>query len=73
MGQRYPYSAIWTKNTVVTIHIYGGRAIFLLFFDHQDTESEWSGIEMSIYQPILTHKKIAKALWDNKNHTLKNG
>ena len=34
MGQRYPYYTIWEKNTVVIIHIYGARAIFLLFCDH---------------------------------------
>ena len=28
------------KNVVAVLHIYGDRTIFLLFFDHQDTESE---------------------------------
>ena len=39
------------------IHIYGARSIILLFRNHQDTASESREIEMSIYQPIFTHKK----------------
>ena len=39
-GQWYPYSIIWEQNIVVIIHIYGARAISLLFCDHQDTEYE---------------------------------
>ena len=40
MVQLYTYYTIWEKNIVVIIHIYGARAIFLLFYYHQDTESE---------------------------------
>ena len=40
MGQQYPYSASLEENIVVFIHIYGIRAILLLFCDHQDTESK---------------------------------
>ena len=47
------------------LHIYGARSIFLLFHDHQDTKYEACEIEMSISQPIYTHKNISKALKDN--------
>ena len=52
------------------IYIYGARAIFLLFCDHQDTESESHEIEISIYQPIFTQKYSTNALWDNIAYTL---
>ena len=38
------------------VHIYGARAIFLLFYDNQDTESESRGIEMGEPRPIFIHK-----------------
>ena len=38
IGKRYPYSTSGEKNIVVVLHIYGARSIFLLFFDHQETE-----------------------------------
>ena len=41
MGQWYSHSTKWDKYTVVIIHIYGARAIILLFNDDQDTEKEW--------------------------------
>ena len=40
MGQLYPYCTKWEKNIVETIHIYVTRAMYLLFCDDQDTESE---------------------------------
>ena len=40
MGKWYSYTVEWEKNTVVILHIYGARGIFLLFYDDQDTESE---------------------------------
>ena len=40
MGQKYPLSTRWVKNIVAIILIYGPRAIFPLFCDHQDTEYE---------------------------------
>ena len=40
MEQQYPYSIELVKNIVVILHIYGARAISLLFHDHQHTESE---------------------------------
>ena len=55
IGQLYPYSTIWEKNVVVILHIYGEIAIFLLFCDHQDTESE---------SPSIKTEKTSKALWD---------
>ena len=56
---------------MVILHIYGARAIFLLFCDHQDIESDSCKIEMIISLPIFTHKKISKALWDNDIHNQK--
>ena len=29
----------WEKNTMAIIYIYGARAIFVLLYDDQDTES----------------------------------
>ena len=63
MVQRYTYYKKWEQNIVSIIHIYGARAIFLLFCDHQDTESESREVEMRISQPIFTHKNISKYLW----------
>ena len=40
MGQQYSYSTRWEKNIVAIIHIYVDRAIFPLFYYHQDTESK---------------------------------
>ena len=40
MTQLYVYSIKGVKNIEVIIHIYGALAIFILFWDHQDTESE---------------------------------
>ena len=39
MGQRYQFSTRWEQNIVATIHIYRAKAIFLLIYDNQDTES----------------------------------
>ena len=73
MGQLHPYSTIWEKNRVAILHIYGARAILLLFCDLQDTEFELYEIEISISQPIFIHKKISKDLWDNDIHALQYG
>ena len=56
MGQQYPYSTIWEKNIVGIVRIYGARAIFLLFCDHQDTGSKSREIEIGVVGPISTHK-----------------
>ena len=40
MGRLYSQSTNWEKTIGVIIHIYGARAIFLLFYDDQDTEKE---------------------------------
>ena len=58
MGQQYPYSTRWVKIIVVVIHIYGGRAIFQLFCDNQDTESNSCEMEIGVSGPIFTHKNI---------------
>ena len=46
------------------VQIYEARAIFILFFNYQDTESESREIEISVYGPIFTQKK-PKSIWDN--------
>ena len=38
--------------------IYGARASFILFWDHQDTESESQEIEIGVAGPISTQKNI---------------
>ena len=40
MGQIYQYFTVLLVNIVIALHINGSGAIYLLFFDHQDTESE---------------------------------
>ena len=47
------------------LHIYRARANSLLFCYHQETESESCEIKVIIPQPISTHKKISKDIWDN--------
>ena len=54
----YTYSIKWVKNIVVILHIYGARDIFLLFCDHQDTESESWEMEIGVTGPLFTHKNI---------------
>ena len=49
MGQLYSHSTKWEKDTVVILHIYEARSIFLLFDHDQDTENESWEIEMSPY------------------------
>ena len=55
------------------LHIYGARDTFHLFCDNQDTQSESCEIEMSISQPIFTHKKISKYIWYKDIHTMQDG
>ena len=40
MGKFHSYSTKWEKHIVVILHIYGAKAIFSIFHDDQDTESE---------------------------------
>ena len=70
MRQQSQYSTGLEQHIVVIFHISGARAIFLLFCDHQDTESESCEMEISISEPIFTHKNISKALWENGIHTI---
>ena len=58
---------------MIIIHIYGAIAIFLLFYDDQDTLSTKCEIQMTISQIIFTNKNISKDLWDNGIHNLQNG
>ena len=57
-GQKYPYSTIWVKNIVVIFHIYGDRAIFLLFYNNPDNESEYWEMKVDVVGPIFTHKNM---------------
>ena len=43
------------ENIVVVIHIYGARAVLLLFYDDKNTISTKCEIKMSIYQLIFTY------------------
>ena len=44
------------ENIVAIIHIYGAKAIFLIFSNHQDTEYKSRGMEISVAGLIFTHK-----------------
>ena len=46
------------KTFVVKLHIYGAIAIFLLVFNHQDTESESWEMGIGVSGSIFTHKNI---------------
>ena len=48
----YPSFKIPKKIIMAIIHISGERAIFLLFFDHWDTEYEWWETDISVSQQI---------------------
>ena len=56
LGHPDPYSIKWGGNIAVILHIYGARAISLLFCVHQDFESDSCEICISIYQPIFTQE-----------------
>ena len=58
---------------MIIVHHHGARAIFLLFCDHTDTESESREIEVRISQSIFTHKNISKSLCDNAFNTIQDG
>ena len=60
MGQLYPCSTIWDKDIVAILNIYGSRAIFLLFCDHQDNESESQDIELGVSGTRFNHKKYQR-------------
>ena len=51
------------ENIVVILHINGARDIFLLFFDHQDTESESREMEICVAGPILKHREKYQSLY----------
>ena len=57
---------------MIILHIYGAKANFLLFCDHQDTESESREIEIVVIGLIFT-QKISKDLWENDIHTSQYG
>ena len=58
MVQQYPYYTRWVKTIVGVLHIYEALAIFLLFCNHQDTESESQEMEIGLAGPIFTPKII---------------
>ena len=45
---------------MLILHIYGARAIFLLFCNHQDTESESREMEIGVAGLIFTNKNDIK-------------
>ena len=55
--QQYPYSTRWENFFVVILHIYGDRAIFLIFCDHQDTESGLCEMDMGVAGPTSSQKE----------------
>ena len=55
MWSGYPSFTIREKNVAV-LHIYGGKAISLLFCVHQDTESELLEMDIIVAAPILTQE-----------------
>ena len=48
------------KNIAVILHVFGALAIFLLFCDDQETESESLEMEIGVVGPILNHKNNMK-------------
>ena len=52
------HTIIVRENIVVIIHIYGDKAIFLLFYDDQDTDSQYLERHKSVSQLIWTHINI---------------
>ena len=58
MVQGYPYPTRWVGKIMIILHIYGPKANFLLFCDHQDTESESREIEIVVLGLIFPQKNI---------------
>ena len=58
MEQRYTCPTIWEEIIVAILCIYRDRAIFLLFYDNKDTESESREMEIDVAGPIFTQKNI---------------
>ena len=57
MGQWYTYSKSPEICIALVIQLYGVSAIFLIFYDHQDSESEPQEMEIGVVGPISTQKK----------------
>ena len=68
MGKLYPNYTRWLKKLVVVLHIHGPRAIFILFCNYHDTESESCEMKISVDKPISNHKR-SKDVWGNDIHT----
>ena len=68
--QIYKYDTRWKKYIVAIIHFYGAKSILLLFYFIQELESELCKILIVVAGPILTYKKIPKALSDNYIYTV---
>ena len=69
MEQGYPNHTRRVKKPVVIFHYHGPRAIFILFCNYRDSESESWDMKVVVAAPILIGK-ISKALWDNDIHTV---
>ena len=63
MVQWYTCSTRREGHTVLVIHVDGDWAIFLIFYNHQDTEYEWWETIIYVARPILTQKKIYQRLY----------
>ena len=61
------------ETIVVIIHIYESRAISLLFYNHQDTNSKAQESGVGVARPILTQKTTSKAICDNNIYTPQDG
>ena len=69
MGQQDPYSTEGGKY-----YIYEGGSIFLIFYDHQDTESKSQWMVIGVAGLTLTHKciKLSMGKWYNVEGSLLN-
>ena len=57
---------------MVILHIYEDRAIILLFYDHQEHESESQKIDI-LHLDQYSTRKISKPLWDCDMHITHDG
>ena len=55
MVKRYTYHTRWEKKMLQ--FLFGARAVFLLFGDHQDSGSESCEIGIGVAGPIFAHEK----------------
>ena len=61
------------ENIIVILHIYGDRAIYLFFYNHQDTESESWVNRIFVSGPIITQKNIKGAIGQQYSYSTRWG